>query len=195
MQLLQQLMGMPPPGSDEPGAFGMGGVGGAGGLPPGLAAMLGGGGGVGGGGVGGGGDGDGDGMGQKTAPSTSGFLWRILHAVFALSMGAYILSTLPFTGSRLERLPVSFAGGQKQIFYVFATVELMMQSTRFFLERGREAQGGMLGTVAGFLPEPYRGYVLLVVRYSGIWTTMVQDAMVLVFMLGVGAWWRGGIAV
>jgi hypothetical protein len=45
--------------------------------------------------------------------------------------------------------------------------------------------------VAGILPAPYSGYVRTVGRYSVIYSTVVSDAMVVVFVLGATSWWRG----
>ena len=172
MRILQQMMG------GMPGGAGGIGEGGDGGLPPGLAAMLG-----------------GAGMGEAGSvqqDSPYGYLWKIIHAIFALSLGVYITTMTSFSGSRLSRS--TLVEGEHigvRIFWVFATAELVLQSSRFFLERGKAAQGGILATVAGFLPEPWKGYVELVNRYSGIYTTLVEDAMVVLFMLGLAAWWQG----
>lgn len=179
-RILQQMMA---------GGSGPGGGGGADSLPPGLAAMFGGGGG-------------GSGTQAQQAPGQTdkyGYLWKIVHAVFALALGIYITSVTAFSGSRLSRTTSGFVDGPGngavdvgvRFFWVFATAELVLQSSRFFVERGRVSRSGLLGTVAGFLPEPYRGYLGLVGRYSGIWNTVVQDAMVVIFVLGCVAWWKG----
>ena len=181
MQMLQQMM-MGGGGGGMPGSGGNG-AGDAGGLPPGLAAMLGGGG----GGLGG--------MGPAPArpDDTYASVWKIVHAVFALALGVYMTSATAFSGSRFSRTESVQGEMGVRFFWAFATAELVLQSTRFFLERGRISQGGLLGTVGGLLPEPYKGYVALVSRYSSIYTTVVEDAMVVVFVLGVVAWWRGGL--
>ncbi|MCJ1303233.1 hypothetical protein MMC08_006041 [Hypocenomyce scalaris] len=173
MRMLQQMMGggMPP-----------GGAAGEGGLPPGLAAML------------GGGPGGGAGMAAPLTEAPGAHWWKIAHAVFALMLGVYMTSMTTFSGSRLSR--AGFAEGDLGVrfFWVFATAELVLQSSRFFMERGRLAsQGGVLGMIGGVLPEPYKGYVALIRRYSGIYTTVVEDAMVVVFVLGLKAWWKGGV--
>jgi hypothetical protein len=125
------------------------------------------------------------------------YVWRIVHAVFALSLGLYIAFTTPFTGSRLSResTSASTAGldaSSIHFFYIFSSAEVLLQTSRFFFEKGRIQPAGLLGMVMGFLPEPWKGYLGLVVRYGRIWTTVSADAMVLVFVLGACAWWRGG---
>lgn len=182
MRMLQQMMsGMPGSG---PGGGGMGGLGGEDGLPPALAAMFGG---------GGGGRGPGA-QGEVQQEDTYAYIWKILHAVFALALGLYIVFTTPFSGSHLSRteslLPSSTVPDVR-FFWVFATTELVLQSTRYFLERGKTGGGGWMAMISGFLPEPWKGYFLLVARYSRIYNTVVEDAMVVIFVLGVVAWWNG----
>jgi hypothetical protein len=125
------------------------------------------------------------------------YLWRIVHAVFALGLGFYIAFATTFTGTKFER-DLSAMGSTESgvsaasvhFFWIFATAELLLQSSRFFLEKGKVQQGGWMGTIMGFLPEPYKGYLGLILRYSRIWTTISGDAMVCVFVLGVCAWLR-----
>ena len=180
MKILQQLMGgMPPPGAEgRAGAEGMDG-----GLPPGLAAML------------GGGRPGMDGP-QPQQVSTYAYLWRIIHALSALILGIYITFTSHALNGDISGGGITGAEheGGINVFWVFATAELVLQSSRFFLENGGGSQlGGWMGMVAGFLPEPWRGYITLAARYSGIWSTVVEDGMVVVFVVGAVAWWRGAV--
>ncbi|KAN0112936.1 hypothetical protein V8E51_005887 [Hyaloscypha variabilis] len=141
--------------------------------------------------------------GQATASADpSAYLWRIVHALFALSLGLYIAFTTPFTGTRLERetSALGYTPGSDVLtpssvhfFYLFATAEVILQSSRFYLEKGKGEQSGWVGMVMGFLPEPWKGYLAWIMRYSRIWTTVSGDVMVLVFVLGVCAWLRGGV--
>ncbi|CZT08390.1 uncharacterized protein RAG0_13476 [Rhynchosporium agropyri] len=168
MKMLQQMMS--------------GGGGGAGGMPtfPGMPPMP----------------------GQTAAPSDPyAYLWRVVHAVFALGLGVYIAFTQPFTGTKIarEKSGLGYAGGDELVlspssvhfFWIFATVEVLLQTSHFFFEKGRVQQGGIMGMVMGSLPQPWKGYLELVARYSRIWTTVSGDAMVCVFVLGVVAWLKG----
>ncbi|KAF2005176.1 hypothetical protein P154DRAFT_424990 [Amniculicola lignicola CBS 123094] len=186
MAMLHQMMG----GAGGPGAAGPQ----AGGLPPGLAGMF-------------------DAMqGQSAAePSpdqSSAWLWRLVHSIFSLLLAGYIVLQTPFTGSKHHRTsPASplFGGDEDwtyekpvaetfaHFFYLFATFEVVLQSSRFFIERGQLQGTGILSTVAAFLPNPYGGYVRVIGRYSVIYSTVVSDAMVVVFVLGAASWWRGGL--
>lgn len=192
MRLFQQMMG------------GMGGAGAEkdGALPPGLAAMLGG---MGAGGMPGTG-GPGQQQGTSAARDKSGYVWRILHALSALMLGIYLVSHVSFTSSVRLTLgrstappPASSASGSVEtnqptvnMFWIFATAELVLQGSRFLLdqEAGR-SQGGWLQLIGGILPEPWRGWARLAGQYSGIWKTLVEDAMVVVFVMGIVGWWRG----
>jgi hypothetical protein len=136
-----------------------------------------------------------------STPDPYAYLWRIIHAVFALGLGLYIAFTTTFTGTRIERErsglnftaedEMALSPASVHFFWIFATAEVLLQTSRFFLEKGRVQQGGIMGMIMGFLPEPYKGYLALVTRYSRIWTTISGDAMVCVFVLGVCAWLRG----
>ena len=172
MRMIQQMMG------GMGGDPAQGGPPGEGGLPPALAAMMGG------------------GASTDTLPAnTYGYVWRIVHAIFAFTLGIYILQTFHFDGSRISRaVDTSSTNARTEIFWIFTTAELLLQSSRFFMERGKVVQGGMLGIISNFLPPPWNEYVRLVARYSGIYTTIVDDAMVVIFVLGAVAWWKGAVA-
>lgn len=140
--------------------------------------------------------------GQAAATDPYAYIWRIVHAVFALGLGLYIAFTAPFAGTKIarERSGLGYSMGDEQVlssssmqhfFWIFATVEVLLQTSRFFFEKGKIQPAGMMGMVMGFIPEPWKGYLMLVLRYSRIWTTVSGDAMVLVFVLGVCAWWKG----
>ncbi len=176
MRMLQQMLG---------GAGGGPGQGGGdGGLPPALAAMM--------GAQGGGAPGQGQEMSGEEKKGRD--FWRIIHAVMAFTLGVYIVWTAPFSGSQIARAGV--VKGEEAVqnfFWLFATAELLLQSTRWFLEGGKTVPAGMVGMVLGMLPEPFRTYASLAVRYSGIFTQLIADAVTVVFVLGVVAWWRGEV--
>jgi len=127
------------------------------------------------------------------------YLWRIIHAVFAFGLGLYIALTANFTGTKLARDMSALnrsTGGMEltessvRFFYIFATAEVILQTCRFYVEKGTVQPGGILGTVMGFLPQPWKGYLALMIRYGRIWTTTSGDALVCVFVLGVCSWLR-----
>jgi hypothetical protein len=180
-KMMQQLMGGMQGDPNDPNAMG-------GDLPQ-MAQMLStmmGGGGMG-------------GAGQQQPKTGSAYLWRIVHAISALAIAVYIAFTTTFSGSKLARTTgdmfvqdSNFGLGAKP-FYIFGTAELVLQTSRYFVEKGQLQGGGILATIAnsGFVPEPYAQVIRTVGRYSTIYTTIVSDAMVVVFVLGTVAWWKG----
>ena len=176
MRMLQQMLG------GIGGASGEGG--GDGGLPPALAAMM--------GAQGRGSSGQGQQMSGEEEKGRD--VWKIIHAVMAFALGVHIVWTSPFSGSKLVRAGfVKGEDGVQNFFWVFASAELLLQSTRWFLEGGKTASAGTVGMVLGMLPEPFKTYASLAVRYSGIITQLVADAVTVIFVLGVVAWWRGEV--
>lgn len=156
------------------GGAGMDGAAG-GGLPAGLAAMFGGQG----------------AEGTQEEGRSYQYVWRIVHAVIALAIGLYAAFVLPFTGTAMARESSIGSTGLPRIFYMFVTAELVLQTSRYFTDQGRLPASGILAGAAKLLPQPYAGYARLISRYSIIWTTVVTDAMVIVFVLGCVAWWNG----
>ena len=175
--MLQQLMGGAPgdPNSDA-----------AGGLPPGLEAMLGAGGmaGI-------------PGLGRpQQQENKSSYVWKIVHAIFSFALGIYITTKSHAFNGDVSRGGIDGAGheGGDNVFWAFATAELVLQSSKYFYEKGHESQlGGWMGMAGNMLPDPYRSWIKLAGRYSGIWSTTVEDGMVNVFILGVVAWWKGAV--
>jgi hypothetical protein len=125
-------------------------------------------------------------------------IWKAIHAIFALSLAIYMVVTTSFVGTRAARhqeRPPSYVApvtSGTNFFWLFATVELLLQSTRFFLEKGRAPRESWLGKIAQYLPPPFAGYLVVLARYSVIYTMIVQDGMLIVFVLGCTAWWNGG---
>ncbi|KAL9089077.1 MAG: hypothetical protein Q9165_005890 [Trypethelium subeluteriae] len=141
----------------------------------------------------------GQGTKQQAQPSNGGYMWRIVHSLFALMLALYIALSSTFNGSKLSRATVvseSEQGGgvTLRLFWMFATAELILQSTRYFIEKGRLPEAGWLGMVGNVLPEPFKSYVAIIARYGVMWTIVVSDAMVVVFVLGALAWWNGEVA-
>ncbi|KAF6792996.1 hypothetical protein CSOJ01_14052 [Colletotrichum sojae] len=184
MKMLSQMMG---------GAGGAGGIPGfpgapgAQGFPPGFPGM----------------------QPQQQANASSAYLWRILHAIFAISLGLYIAFTTTFSGSKLERERTALAynypvgsdeavtdvnemeKGREVFFWMFATAEAVLLTTRFFIDRGRAPPSGLVWTVVSFLPGGIKTYAETLLRYGQIFVTVRSDILVCVFVLGICSWFRG----
>lgn len=149
---------------------------------------------------------------QQAASDAYAAMWRVLHFLVALGLGLYIALLTSFSGSKIARerdaVARGFVGGppgtpeadgggadaadlRRYFFWAFATAETVLLTSRFFLDRGRAAPQGMLGTIMGFLPDSaWKGYLDVALRYSQIFSTVRSDMLVCVFVLGVCAWLR-----
>ncbi|PNY28506.1 Uncharacterized protein TCAP_01560 [Tolypocladium capitatum] len=133
-------------------------------------------------------------------PDSYTSFFRLVHALFALSLGLYVTLLMPFSGTKLEREHAALAHAQlsaeddanehhKRIFFwIFATGEAVLLTSRFFLDKGRQPPTGMLWTIVGFIPEPLKGYVTVALRYGQIFTTVRADILACMFVLGVCSW-------
>ncbi|KAI8963390.1 hypothetical protein F5Y11DRAFT_319670 [Daldinia sp. FL1419] len=138
---------------------------------------------------------------QQAAADKSANLWRILHAVFALGLGFYVAFSTTFAGTLTERehSAINTADGAEMdsvertrayFFTVFASVEALLLTTRYFLDKGREPPKGWMWTVSGFLPGRAKTYTQHALRYGQMLGTVRSDALVCVFVLGVCSWLR-----
>ncbi|KAI0162686.1 hypothetical protein BJ166DRAFT_524237 [Pestalotiopsis sp. NC0098] len=75
-------------------------------------------------------------------------------------------------------------------FYVFSSIEAVLLTTRYFLDKNRAPPTGIVWTVSGFLPGNLRSGVRHALRYGEIFSTVRSDALVCVFVLGVCCWLR-----
>ena len=136
---------------------------------------------------------------QQAPPATgTAYMWRIVHAIFACILATYIALTSTFNGTKIARSQSVYTeeagyGLGPRLFLIFCTSELLLQSSRYFAEKGQLQGNGMLATVAnsGFVPEPWAGYIRIAGRYVGIGQTIMADALVIVFVFGMMAWWQG----
>ncbi|KAG5946233.1 hypothetical protein E4U53_006612 [Claviceps sorghi] len=142
--------------------------------------------------------------GQQTPPQVSAYhtMWRLLHAVVALGLGLYLALFTTFSGTRLERETAAIAHQQhlaadddnerqkRMFFWIFATSEAVLLTTRIFLDKGRAPPPGFVWTVVGFVPEPFKGYLTVGLKYGQIFTTVRTDILTCMFVLGVCSWLR-----
>lgn len=137
---------------------------------------------------------------EEEAPPATGsvYMWRIVHAIFAFILATYMALTSTFNGSKMARSQSVYTdeegyGFGRRLFLIFCTAELLLQSSRYFVEKGQLQGPGLFAKVAnsGVLPEPWAGYVRVMGRYVAIAQTIFADVMVIIFVFGVLAWWRG----
>ncbi|KAM3513742.1 hypothetical protein MY11210_002651 [Beauveria gryllotalpidicola] len=142
---------------------------------------------------------------SSSGPDVYSTVWRVVHALLALGLGLYVVLRTPFDGTRMQRelafkladadadgsSPPGLDAAKKNFFWAFATAEAVLLTTKFALDKGRRPPPGMLWSVASQLPAPWRGYVMGVMRYGQIFTTVRTDVLLCAFVLGVCAWWKG----
>ncbi|MBW0490973.1 hypothetical protein O181_030688 [Austropuccinia psidii MF-1] len=78
--------------------------------------------------------------------------------------------------------------GPAPIFWMFVTIELALQATRWIFNT-RPASPGLLGTLAYSLPRPYSTFAATGMRYYAILSSLIDDLSVLVFGVGCAVVW------
>ncbi|KAG5976491.1 hypothetical protein E4U55_007308 [Claviceps digitariae] len=142
--------------------------------------------------------------GQQPPPQASSYhtMWRLIHALVALSLGLYLALFTTFSGTKLERETAALAHQQHLVadeenerqkrlfFWIFATSEAVLLTTRIFLDKARAPPPGFMWTVVGFIPEPFKGYLTVGLKYGQIFTTVRTDILTCMFVLGICSWLR-----
>ncbi|KAK9449277.1 uncharacterized protein V1518DRAFT_432867 [Limtongia smithiae] len=117
--------------------------------------------------------------------------WKLAHSLAVIVIGLYATVVLGVDGTQLARIENTGANRNGNVLWLFVTVELILQSSRFIIEKGRSPARSMFTKVAGYLPMPYKSYLLLLARYTHIITNVIADFCLLLFMLGLSAIVRG----
>ncbi|UKZ80552.1 hypothetical protein TrVFT333_008313 [Trichoderma virens FT-333] len=130
--------------------------------------------------------------------SSSVSFWRLIHALVALGLGLFFVLTTNFSGSKVERERTALAFEQEVdveaerrknlFFWTFATAEVLLLSTRMFLDKRSTNATGFVATAISYLPQPYRGYIEIGQRYFQIFSTVRTDILTCIFVLGVVSW-------
>ncbi|KAF9107934.1 hypothetical protein BGX27_008539 [Mortierella sp. AM989] len=121
--------------------------------------------------------------------------WKLLHFVLSVLLGFSVVYSehsrqgdfgrfdalamdkpLPYGVYQVAPIPV---------FWYFITMELMLQSTRMYLQGVTASPSSTLATIAGFLPPPFSDAIRVFMRYRLIWSSMVNDLSVVVVIVGL----------
>ncbi|KAH8551709.1 hypothetical protein BGW37DRAFT_519984 [Umbelopsis sp. PMI_123] len=130
----------------------------------------------------------------QTTPDTTAKYWTLIHFVTMSLLGIYaVISEFKITGSShfahlmLNKEPDSVFpyGPSFPLFWYFVTLELILQSSRLFYQKGQPPQSSILGSIAAYLPPPFSTGILLFLRYSLIWKCLVNDCCLLLFIVGM----------
>ncbi|KAK8086891.1 hypothetical protein PG994_001865 [Apiospora phragmitis] len=144
------------------------------------------------GGLGGAGDPNMQQAAQAVADKTAN-IWRIIHAVFALGLGVYVALSTTFTGLKSERDMLALHDDEdlrKSASVFFLPVLAILLTSRYFLDKHRSPPSGIAWTLVGFLPSPLSSGIRHALRYGQMFSTVRNDALVCVFVLGVCCWLR-----
>lgn len=136
--------------------------------------------------------------GAAPATDTYAAIWRVLHFIVAMGLGLYIVLLTQFTGTKLARERGAFAATtasseedvadlRKYFFWAFATAESVLLTSRFFLDKGRAPPSGFVQMAIGILPGQWKSVANNGMRYLSIFSTIRQDMLVCVFVLGVSS--------
>ncbi|KAK9248016.1 hypothetical protein V1506DRAFT_484623 [Lipomyces tetrasporus] len=131
-------------------------------------------------------------MPSNTAPQVSdnARYWRAVHIVSIILLGIYATIGLGVKGSQMSRVE-SLGNRNGMVFWYFATIELLLQSSRLLIEKGRSPSKSIFTKVAAYIPPPYSSYLHLAAQYTHIVANVITDFCLFLFLLGIYAWWQG----
>ncbi|KAF9432571.1 hypothetical protein BGZ76_010604 [Entomortierella beljakovae] len=121
--------------------------------------------------------------------------WKLLHFVLSALLGFTVIyreykrqGDLGRFDSLATDKPLPYAAYQvapMPVFWYFITMELMLQTTRMYLNGVTASPSSTLATIAGFLPPPFSDAIRVFMRYRLIWSSLVNDLCVVVFIVGL----------
>lgn len=123
-------------------------------------------------------------------PDHYAYIWRIIHAIFAIGLGLYIVTTLEFNGTKLAREMSALNNIGREASYLFLTFEAVLQGTRFLTSASRQPPSGIIGIILPFLPTAWSATIQWATRYLAVLSTMSADLFLVVFIIGVSIWLR-----
>jgi GET complex subunit GET2 len=106
---------------------------------------------------------------QKSLSWRRDFLWPLIHVVLCIFLALHNLQS----------------DSAQSLVWQFCTLELMLHTGRFVIERGAPPSISIFTTIAGYLPDPFKTYLITVARYLHIGKSVVQDLCVVLFIIGL----------
>ncbi|KAG9292703.1 hypothetical protein G9A89_008291 [Geosiphon pyriformis] len=121
-------------------------------------------------------------------------LWKLIHFVVMVLLGIYMIF-LEFKRESgawhrfaylNDQSPYSIINNDsiesQSLFWYFAVLELLLQSSRILLQQERTFHGSNIGKLVSRLPSPFSEVLIVLMRYRLIWNSLWEDITVLVFM-------------
>ncbi|KAI8986354.1 hypothetical protein BDB01DRAFT_785299 [Pilobolus umbonatus] len=119
--------------------------------------------------------------------------WNLLHLIMMCLLGMYAVYT-EWTTVGVDRLAallhgntlaVNYPAMNVPLFWYYITLELCMQSARLFYQQGNIESTSTIAMIATQLPDPIGNIATILLRYRLIWTCLVQDCCILIFIIGL----------
>ncbi|ORZ01115.1 hypothetical protein BCR43DRAFT_469581 [Syncephalastrum racemosum] len=130
---------------------------------------------------------------EQEQEDTTTKYWNLLHFVSMLWLGIYAVYTEWHKGgyerfaSLLTTNPAQitqYPSVQFPLFWYFVTLELMMQSARMMYQQGPTSRRSMLSGIIQQLPPQIANVANIGLRYWLIFSFLIKDCLVLVFVIG-----------
>lgn len=121
-------------------------------------------------------------------PDPYAYVWRIVHAIFAIGLGLYVALTSEFNGTKLAREMSGLENIGREASYLFLTFEAVLQGTRFLTSASKQPPSGIFGILLPFLPPAWKSTIQWATRYLAILSTVSADLFLVVFIIGVSIW-------
>lgn len=98
----------------------------------------------------------------------SDILWSLIHILGSILIAVYSV----FSHSR-------------SLLWSFCTLQIILHSTRFLVEKGSPPANSTIATIAGYLPNPFKSYLITVARYIRFACIIAQDVSLVIFAVGL----------
>ncbi|OBZ88466.1 hypothetical protein A0J61_03484 [Choanephora cucurbitarum] len=115
--------------------------------------------------------------------------WNGLHLIMMILLGCYAVYQECKIGretfSTLLYHAPTFYSNHMSLFWYFVTIELGLQSARMFYHKGSMPSNSTWAQLATQLPHPIGTIATVFMRYRLIFSCLVQDISILIFIVGM----------
>lgn len=107
---------------------------------------------------------------RKPIPKTSDVIWMVIHLVGSIILALHVVSQPDLVST---------------LVWKFSTMQIILHSSRFLMERGAPPANSMISSFAGYLPQPFNGYLITAARYLQFASLIFKDATMILFVIGL----------
>ncbi|KAA8904523.1 hypothetical protein TRICI_005468 [Trichomonascus ciferrii] len=112
---------------------------------------------------------------SKPVPSKSEAMWMVLHLVSSIVLALHVVNS-----------PHLYA----TLIWKFCTLQLVLHSSRFLLERGSPPAHSTIAMIAGYLPQPFQNYLIVAARYLQFASLIFKDLTMVLFIIAIHSYLR-----